>query len=306
MRLRFKDALDSYLSELEARGQAERTLYQNRMFLSQFIDFCRNQGLKEVQAITDEHVASYHRYMTWRPSSTGGLLSPNSLSHILRLVRSFLRWLHDRGDIFRDVTRGWVLPRVQSTNTRTPTIEEMSKLLLTPNVKDSLGLRDRAIIELLYGTGVRVGECRSLKLKNLDLQASQLQVVEGKGSKSRNLPLGSRLKQILRRYLEDRKQFAPDREQTLFVNAKGKPMSTALVSRILYKHAKEAGIKPFGAHAIRRGFATHLLEKGADVKVIQLMLGHEHLSSTHLYLQPDFQELKKVYNRTHPRAKRQS
>ena len=302
MSLRFKSALQSYLLELEERGLSQKTLAHNRNALSQFIEFCRNRGLREVQAITGEHVVAFRRQIAWNPGVKGELLSQNSIYLVLRLVRSFLKWLHEQDHLLRDLTGDWILPRPLKSPTRTPTVEEMSKLLLTPNVKVRAGLRNRAILELLYGTGVRLGECLALKLEHLDLPASQLQVVDGKGGTSRNLPLGSRLKQILKRYLKARAKVAPENEQALFLTRTGKPITAGSIAQILRRNAQIAGLKPFSSHAIRRGFATHLLENGADIKVIQALLGHKHLDSTQFYLQPDFQELKKVYSRTHPRA----
>lgn len=305
MSLKFQDAFELYFSELESRGQSKSTLTHNRRWLGFFSDFSEAKGVQEVQAINEEHVSSFCLRVTWEPGMQGKLLSPGSVHQCLSMVRSFLRWLHDRGDLFRDVTRGWILPRPPVSYTRVPTTEEMSTLLLTFDETSRLGRRNRAILELLYGTGLRVGECCSLELEHLDLDSSLLRVVDGKGKKGRLLPLGTRLKQVLKRYLKDREEFTPPEERGLFVSLKGSRLSDDAIAMMVYNASKKAGMKPFRPHAIRRGFATHLLENGANIPVIQALLGHENLSSTQIYVALDLKALKVVYDRTHPRAKRQ-
>lgn len=302
----FQDSLLLYLSELEERGYSKLTLHHNRRWLALFIEFCQNQGLNEVQSVTVKQVSLFHRTMTWTPGVKGKLLSQSTLYQCLQMTRSFLRWLHAKEYLLWDVTESWVLPRPAEPDTRVPTIEEMAKLLLTPNEAKKTGVRNRAILELLYGTGLRSEECCALKLEHLDLTGNRLQVVEGKGKKSRYLPLGARLKQVLKRYLKVREELANEDEQALFVNIKGAALSSASLGDLISNTARAAGLKPFRSHAIRRSFAGHLLENGANIHVIGALLGHKNLSSTHLYTRISLQELKEVYKKTHPRAKRRT
>lgn len=304
MSLGFKDALGLYLTDLEGRGYAKSTLLQNRRWLGVFADFCEDQDLTEVRALTVKHVSLFQRTMTWTVGAKGKVLSQNTLHQCLRMTRSFLRWLHTQEHLLCDITESWILPRTSASNTRIPTTEEMTRLLLTPNETQKVGIRNRAVMELLYGTGLRSAEFCALKLEHLDLASSRLQVVQGKGKKSRYLPLGARLKQVLKRYLTVRQHLAREGEQALFVNREGAALSSASLGELISSTAKAAGLEPFRSHAIRRSFATHLLENGANVHVIGALLGHKNLSSTQLYTRVDLHELKKVYRRTHPRAER--
>ena len=306
MSLSFQDALALYLTELEQIGRAKSTLHHNRRWLPVFIKFCQQQGLTEVQAITAEHVFSFHRHMTWTPGTKVKLLKQSTLYQCLQMNRLFLRWLHSEGHLLRDVTRSWILPRPPDPNTRVLTVEEMAKLLLTPNETRKIGVRDRAVLELLYGTGLRSAECCSLRLEHLDLEGSQLHVNAGQGRTDRCLPLGARLKQVLKRYLKVRAEIARDGEQALIVSFHGNALTAACLGELISRKAKAAGLKPFRSHAIRRSFATHLLDNGASIAVIGALLGHKNLSSTHLYTRVTLQELKKAYLRTHPRARRQT
>lgn len=306
MSLSLKKAANVYQGILETRGQSRSTLEANEKWLRRFSEFCEKNNITEVQSITTELIARFRQHMTWTPGARGKLYSQNTLYQCQRMVRSFLRWLHSQDHLLRDVTEFWVIPRPSETFKRTPTVEEMSKLLLTPDETSFTGLRNRAVLELLYGTGLRAEECCGLKLDHVDLASSRVRVVRGKGTKDRLLPLGARLKQVLKRYLKLREDVAGDSEQAFFVSAKGKPLTTAAQGMMISIATQKAGLQAFRPHAIRRSFASHLLDNGADIYVIATLLGHKRLSSTNLYTLVSLQELKKVYQRTHPRARRQS
>ena len=306
MSLLFKTALERYFEDLEERGCSQSTLISNRQWLGLFVRFCGKADVVEVSAISFDLLARFRQHIVWTPGVKGALYSQSTLFQCQRMVRSWLRWLHSKDLLLQDVTTGWILRRPSARVRKVPSIQEMSRLLLSSNETTALGLRNRAVLELLYGTGLRVSECSSLDLGHVDFVSSRLQVVCGKGQKDRILPLGARLQHTLQRYLEQRPLLVSEGEQALFVRRSGQRISNSIVYDIVKTSSKAADLEHLGPHTIRHAFATHLLENGADIAVIGALLGHKNLNATHIYTRLCFNELSKVYRKTHPRAQRQS
>ncbi|MFP5287569.1 MAG: tyrosine-type recombinase/integrase, partial [Thermoanaerobaculia bacterium] len=176
-------------------------------------------------------------------------------------------------------------------------------LLAAPDVGTPLGLRDRAMLELLYATGLRVSELVGLQIPQLRLDVGFL-VAFGKGSKERVVPVGEQAEDWVRRYLREvRPTLAQGRHQNVFVNHRGEPLTRMGFWMILRKHGLEAGIRTsFSPHTLRHSFATHLLEHGADLRAVQTMLGHADISTTEIYTHIHKERLKSVYDRYHPRS----
>jgi integrase/recombinase XerD len=191
------------------------------------------------------------------------------------------------------------LPRYLST-------EDVDRLLAQPDVRMPRGLRDRALIELLYATGMRVSELVGLRPGDLDLDASYL-TCTGKGDKQRIVPIGDEATTWVRRYLRDGRSalLGTRRSPRLFVNARGGGLGLTRVGfwKILKAYARRAGLKaPISPHILRHSFATHLLERGADLRAIQMMLGHADLSTTQIYTHVLERRMRTIYDRFHPRA----
>jgi len=178
----------------------------------------------------------------------------------------------------------------------------VESLLAAPDVSTPLGLRDRAMLELLYATGLRVSELVGLQLPQLRLDSGFL-VAFGKGSKERIVPVGESAEDWVKRWLRDvRPQVAKGRHQTVFVNYAGDPLARNGFWKILKAYGVQAGIRGLSPHVLRHSFATHLLEHGADLRAVQTMLGHADISTTQIYTHIHQQRLKTLYDRFHPRS----
>ncbi len=231
-------------------------------------------------------------------------LAPRSVARSIAAVRGFFRFLvldrHLDGSPADDLRppRAWpALPTFLS-------IEEVDALIAQPDVTTVLGLRDRAMIELLYATGLRVSELVGVRLADLHLGEQYLTCV-GKGSKERLVPIGEQASSWIRRFAaQSRRQLLKGRASPrLFVNARGGPLSRVGFWKILKRHARDARLpRSISPHVLRHSFATHLLERGADLRAIQLMLGHADLSTTQIYTHVLETRLRTVYDRFHPRA----
>jgi integrase/recombinase XerD len=234
-------------------------------------------------------------------------LSPRSVARMVAAVRGFYKFLvldrrleHSPAD---DLTppHAWpALPKFLS-------LDEVDKLIAQPDVATPLGIRDRAMIELLYATGLRVSELISVRLLDLHLDEQYMTCV-GKGSKERLIPIGEQASDWIRRYYRDaRPQLVKDLRKgrvrdALFVNARGGALTRVGFWKILKQYGRKAGLpRSLSPHVLRHSFATHLLDRGADLRAIQMMLGHADLSTTQIYTHVLAARLRAVYDRFHPR-----
>ena len=238
--------------------------------------------------------------------------SPATTARKIATLRSLYRWLHKRGLI---TTNPMLLIRTPKQTKRLPkaiSVAQIDKLLSTPNAAETLGARDRAILETLYSTGVRVSELVGLDRADLDAEEHTLRV-RGKGNKQRLVPLGSHALAAIQNYLnrlENDPRFAALREQArseagapLFVNKNGGRLSSRSVRRKLDKYLQAAGLDPsISPHTLRHSFATHLLDNGADLRSVQELLGHQSLSTTQIYTHLSTMRLRESYDQAHPRA----
>ncbi|MDP6438983.1 MAG: tyrosine recombinase XerC [Candidatus Brocadiia bacterium] len=237
-------------------------------------------------------------------------LSKSTLARRVSAVRSLYRYLFQEGVIDRNAISVLRTPRRDRKLPRFLTVEDARRLMDaaamgTAAPKGWTGARDQAILETLYGGGLRVGELVGLDDGDIDLRAG-MALVKGKGKKERLAPLGSCAVEALRRYIEMRDATAPHRKdrRALFINARGGGRLTARsVARILRKRLLLAGLDAaLSPHALRHSFATHMLQNGADLRSVQELLGHEHLSTTQIYTHLTTEDLKETYDRAHPRA----
>jgi integrase/recombinase XerD len=302
--VRLEDAAERYWTYLESLGQ-QGTLESSRTWLPRLFAFCAERSVVEVTQLEADLLAAFRQHLTWTPGPSGALYSQSTLFQCLRMIRLFCRWLYESELVLLDLTEGWCLPRPPDPSRRVPTVDEVSRILLVPDARTPVGVRNRALLELLYGTGIRSNECYAVDLDSLDLAASRLHV-RGKGSKDRMLPIGPALRQCLRRYLEMRDQLGPRvDEPALFVSSKGgHRLGLVSLGLIVRNAARAADLAGFGPHTLRHAFATHLLEAGADLAYIGALLGHESLDSTAIYTRVHPLELYREHRRTHPRARR--
>lgn len=233
-------------------------------------------------------------------------LEGRSRSTVLRKVsalRSFYRFLRRMGYTDRDPTSSVHTPSWRRKLPEFLTVEEVEKLLEAPDQSNPLEARDKAMLELMYSTGMRVGELVALDLEDVDLK-NRLVRVRGKGRRERIVPFGRVAEEALRLYLSLRGRFLKGREErALFLSERGRRMTERNFRERLALYARRAGItKKISPHTLRHSFATHMLEAGADLRVVQEFLGHANLATTQIYTHVTAERLKKVYEKAHPRA----
>jgi integrase/recombinase XerD len=236
-------------------------------------------------------------------------LSPRSIARMVAAIRGFYRYLVLNHDLTGNPAEDLHPPRAWPALPRFLSAEDVDALIAQPDVSVPRGLRDRAMFEVLYATGMRVSELVGLRAADLHLDAGYLTVV-GKGSKERLIPVGEQASEWLTRYLREGRPVlvtatarAVRSAPRLFVNARGGPLSRVGFWKILKTHGRHAGLtSSLSPHVVRHSFATHLLERGADLRAIQMMLGHADLSTTQIYTHVLETRLRNVYERFHPRA----
>jgi len=215
----------------------------------------------------------------------------------------FFRFLRIEGKIGHNPSRLVASPKLPKRLPKTFSLEEVENLLASPDPSTNLGLRDQAMLELLYATGLRVSELIGLKISNLNLEAGFVRTI-GKGAKERMVPVGEKALDVTRHYLSQARQnLLKGRSSShLFLNARGKPISRQGFWKIIRKYGIIAGIKnEITPHSLRHSFATHLLERGADLRAVQIMLGHADISTTQIYTHVTGERLKQVHEKYHPR-----
>lgn len=231
--------------------------------------------------------------------------SAATMARKIATLRSFYKWADRQGVVMGNPMTMIRTPRQAKRLPKAITIEQIERLLAAPGDADVLGRRDRAMLETLYSTGIRVSELVGLQVTDLDLTGEALKV-RGKGNKERIVPLGSHAIAAVRRYLDMLTQdvkFASRDSGPLFVNKHGGRLSSRSVRRKLDKYLKQVGLDPsISPHTLRHSFATHLLDNGADLRSVQELLGHQSLSTTQVYTHLTTQRVQDAYNQAHPRA----
>ncbi len=291
------DLIDQFLNYMRIeRGVSENTIEAYGRDLRGLIDFIEKEGIP-CQKINIHLLSNYIAYLSKR-------LSRRSLARNISAIRTFFKFLVLEGVIEENPARFLEVPKVSKTLPGILNEHEIELLLNQPSDSTPIGIRDKAMIELLYATGVRVSELVHLRISDVDLSVGYIKV-KGKGSKERFVPIGEKAVSVLKEYINkarskfDKKKGSP----YLFLNNRGKPFSRQGFWKMLKSYAKKAGIKKrITPHIIRHSFATHLLKNGADLRSVQMMLGHSDISTTQIYTHIDRSYLKEVYNRCHPRA----
>jgi integrase/recombinase XerC len=293
-----KKAIAAFLRHLDReRNASPHTIKAYGEDLGQFLEHLQMELGREPQARDVDHLLI--RAFLARLHRAG--LKKSSAARKLASLRTFFRHLCREGVLERNPARVLLSPRVERRIPAHLDEAEVAQLLDVPGDGDA-ALRSRAILELLYATGLRCGELVSLDLPELDLEGRMLRVV-GKGQKERVIPFGSRARQAVLDYLPARARSKP-RGEALFVNLRGGRLTDRSVRNILNARVRQMALaKRTSPHALRHSFATHLLERGADLRVIQELLGHASLSTTQRYTHVDTHHILEIYNSKHPRAR---
>ncbi|MFQ5662279.1 MAG: site-specific tyrosine recombinase XerD [Terriglobia bacterium] len=279
------------------RGLARNTVAAYRHDLEQFARFCGRHGLA-LTRVERNQVVDFLGWLYQRG------LDSRSVARQLVTLRNFFRFLQQEDMIRHDPTEHIESPRVWRRLPKFLTLGEVERLLAAPASTTRGGLRDRAMLELLYATGVRVSELVNLKVSDVQLEAGYLRC-QGKGSKERVIPVGKKAIAALEVYLRaGRPRLAKRRPAPhLFLSQRGQGMTRQNFWRLLRAYARAAGIRArLSPHVLRHSFATHLLERGADLRAVQLLLGHADISTTQIYTHIAQERLKQIYAMHHPRA----
>lgn len=292
------ELLDLFLDAAWAeRGLSRNTLRSYRYDLTQFADHQRQAG-RSLAAASREDLLHF------LAAQLQAGRSPRTLSRYLSSFRQFYRWLVREGRIDRDPTALIESPKLGRGLPKALGEQQVTGLLQAPDVATPVGLRDRTMLEMMYASGLRVSELIGLDLANVNLNQGVLRI-RGKGGKERLVPTGEEALDWLRRYLrEARPVLLGGREcPLLFVTARREGMTRQAFWYAIRRHARAAGIsQPVSPHMLRHSFATHLLNHGADLRVVQLLLGHSDLSTTQIYTHIAREGLKQLHSRHHPRG----
>jgi integrase/recombinase XerD len=229
-------------------------------------------------------------------------LEPRSIARTLVTVRSLFKFLLLDGHLKRDPSANLESPKSWQSLPKFLISEEVDKLLDSPDVSTITGVRDKAMLEVLYATGVRVSELVTLKLSDVNADLGLL-VTLGKGSKERTVPMGQSAVRWVRSYLSVRPKLLGGKESPLlFLTPKGHQISRQAFWKLIVNYGENAGIGHITPHLLRHSFATHLLENGADLRSVQMMLGHSDISTTQIYTHITNERLREIYRKFHPRA----
>jgi integrase/recombinase XerD len=296
----FASRVDAYLTHLRVeRRLAGNSVESYARDLALLVEFAAGRGVR-IEKLTRSDLEGFVR----NQMSDGR--SPRSVARAVACYRGFYRYLILDGRLKASPADDLRPPRAWKTLPRFLSVEEVDQLVAQPDVTTPRGLRDRALIELLYATGMRVSELIGLRPSDVNLDASYL-TCTGKGEKQRIVPIGDEAAAWVRRYLRDGRGALLGRRSSprLFVNARGGGSGLTRVGfwKILKAYARQARLRTaVSPHLIRHSFATHLLERGADLRAIQMMLGHADLSTTQIYTHVLEQRMRTIYDRFHPRA----
>jgi integrase/recombinase XerD len=292
--MRNEDLVDLYLHHLRVeKGLSQNTIEAYSRDLRAFLEFWSDKHLREFQR---NKVAKYLSFLGEKG------LSARSVHRALVALRGFFRFLLLEGHVEEDPLEDVSLPSFPKRLPNPLTLEQTEELLEKPDPSTPIGLRDSALLELMYGTGIRVSEASELRLEALQLEMGFI-LVRGKGDKERIVPIGEMAREKLRRYLsEGRPPLLKDRASAfVFLNPRGRKLSRQGIWKIIKKYALLCGIKDISPHTLRHTFATHLLQRGADLRVVQILLGHADISTTQIYTSVTIEYLKEIHRRFHPR-----
>ena len=313
-RRRFELLIERFVEQMRVWGWSERTVGSYRSHLGFFLAYLDAEtDVEEITAVTPEVLHAYQTYLYGWTNEGGQGLSIATQAARLSVIRSFFRFLVKSDVLLYDPAASLELPKRKGILPRSVlSKKETKQLLAAPDTTTPLGLRDRTILEVLYSTGIRNAELRSLQIYDLDLDRGLVRINEGKNAKDRVVPLGEVACTYLREYLTEARPRLlaargreADTEQTVFLSKSGRPLLPLGIILPLRKHAKAAGIeRPVTPHTLRHTFATHLLAGRADIRHIQVMLGHASVATTQIYTRVEVSDLKAVHHRCHPREKR--
>ncbi len=300
-----QEHLRSYIHFLSLeKNSSDNTIASYKHNVGRYINFLESKKIVSPENITEEIISSYLK------SLSKLLLSARSISQNISAIKGFHKYLIGDEITKNNPTQYLTTPKLPKNLPEVLTLPEVDLILAKPDTTQPLGTRDRAILETLYATGMRVSELLILKQSDINAEFGVVRVF-GKGSKERLIPIGKSALEWIKKYKENvrinlmnvQKRLQRKSSDVLFLNARGKQMTRMAVWNIVDRYTREARIeKPVHPHTFRHSFATHLLEGGADLRAVQEMLGHSDISTTEIYTHIDKEYLKEVHKTFHPRG----
>ena len=285
----------SYL--VETRGSSENTTASYKRDLCSFVRFLEESGIDDIKMVNKTNVMAYI-YDLQRQDKAPATISRNAAS-----IRAYFVYLNKMKIVEGNPAEGLETPKVEKKMPSVLTLDEVEKLLDQPDISEIKGIRDKAMLEVLYATGMRVTELISLNVSDINIEMEYLSCRSA--DRIRIIPLGSKALEAVDLYMQKARMsmLRDEEEKALFVNCFGYPMTRQGFWKIIKGYAKKAGIKTeITPHMLRHSFAVHLIENGADIQSVQEMMGHSDISTTQMYARFNKSRLKEVYNKTHPRA----
>lgn len=284
--------IDKFINYLKVeKNSSGHTIINYTIDLNSFATFL---GDKDIATV--DHL-SLRKFLAEMRSKN---YSKRTVARKLASLRTFFKFLYREGHIKTNPTTAVFTPKLDKKLPVVLDVEKVARLVQCPSEDDEAGLRDRAILETLYSTGIRVSELVGLDQDDVDFISGVVKVL-GKGSKERMVPIGEPAIMAIRRYLE--KRMDPKDKNAIFLNRSGRRITDRSIRRIIDKHIKSCSINEhISPHSLRHSFATHLLDRGADLRSVQELLGHMNLSTTQIYTHVTMERLKAVYDKAHPRA----
>jgi len=298
------DYTEEYLQWLAVMNYTEDTIEGRRYALKVFLGWARERDLICACDMTKPILESYMRFLHRFRKPNGKPLGYSTQRGRISAVRDFFRWLCRQNYILYNPASELEMPRPEKRLPDDPiSLQQVESILSVPDLSEPLGVRDRSIMELLYSTGMRRLEAVNLELTDLNCDKQTIHIRQGKGHKDRIIPVGDRALTWLERYLEDiRPQLVISISQAaLYLSSYGEAFNPDVLSRKVARYVKKADIGRSGScHMFRHACATHMLENGADIRIIQQLLGHEKLETTQIYTEVSITQLQEVHKRTHP------
>ena len=288
----------TFLSYLRVeKGLSDNTIQSYRRDMMKFVGFLEKQKIDTAkiqrQDVVNFLTTLYKRRLDSRP-----------VARHLVTIRHFFRFSLLEGFVKEDPAATIESPKFRQSLPYFLSLEEVERLLAQPDTTSAVGLRDKAIIELMYSTGIRVSELTGIRVGDLQLDAGCLRCI-GKGNKERLVPVGKKALAVVESYLKKSRPelLKDDASAHLFLNQRGRPMDRVTIWKMMGQYGRKAALrKPLKPHTLRHSFATHLLDRGADLRSVQMMLGHSDISTTQIYTHVVEERLKQVYKAHHPRA----
>ncbi len=295
MQLSNEKILQRFCEFLEAeRGASPNTVESYRNDLKKLLNYCNRKGIS-FHSLTEAHLLDFIRQESLR-------LSTRSLARLISSLRTFFKFMAISGLVEADPTGILTSPKGLRELPRFLTHQEVERLMQAPDTTKPEGIRDRAMLELLYATGMRVSELVNLKLSEINFKDRFVRIT-GKGNRERIVPFNREAALWIERYMGVRGRFEKNRSPFLFLTRRGSPMTRQGFWKLLQNYAVKAGLKEkISPHVLRHTFATHMLEKGIDLRYLQLFLGHASLTTTQIYTHINLSRLRKIYDRFHPRS----